>query len=138
MAFDSRTVRVVAVGVKEEEEDEEGRRGSGSRRGSGAACGLEQPAAQLIQDHHNSYAALHSPGHLACLFVEVEVLEKRFEQRTRIFQRRGEKVDFDVLVSHEMHRGVDGPCVFRVAPLDFCQTCDDRLEFGLGRSGGGG
>jgi len=36
-AFDSRAGGVVAVEVKEEGDVEEGRRGSGSRRGSGAA-----------------------------------------------------------------------------------------------------
>ena len=70
-AFDSRAGGVVAVEVKEEGDVKEGRRGSGSRRGSGAAYGLEQSAAHLIQNQDNEYATLHGPGHFACLFVEI-------------------------------------------------------------------
>jgi len=47
-AFDSRAGGVVAVEVKEEGDVEEGSRGRGCRRGSDAACGLEQYAAHLI------------------------------------------------------------------------------------------
>ena len=61
----------------------------------------------------------------------------RFEPRTHVRQRGGEKADCDVLVSHDLNCGVDGPCVFRVATLDVQQPCDGRLEVGLGRGGGG-
>ena len=58
------------------------------------------------------------------------------ELHTHVHQRRGEEVDGEFLVGHELNGAVYGTLVLGVSTLNLQQTSDGRLEVGLGRRGG--
>ena len=91
---------------------------------------------QRIEVQDDEDAALHGLDRLAHFFVKVKVNEELLELHTHVHQRRGEEVDGEFLVGHELNGAVYGTLVLGVSTLNLQQTSDGRLEVGLGRRGG--